>query len=59
MAQVMLTLIVWVVIVSVVQYLIARYRGFEAISQPAARTFEDQLWEYLSGEKGRGEERHV
>jgi len=59
MAQVMLTLMVWIVIVSVAQVLIGRYHGFEAVSRPAARTFEDQLWEYLSGEKGRGEERHV
>lgn len=59
MAQVMLTLIAWVIVVTVAQYLIGRYRGFDAVSGPAARTFEDQLWEYLSGEKGRGEERHV
>ncbi len=55
----MLTLLIWIVIVGGAQVLMARYHCFEALSRPVARTLEDQLWEYLSGEKGRGEERHV
>lgn len=59
MAQVLITLFTWVMIASIVHYLIVRYRVFESTAGNAANAFEDQWWEFVSGEKGRGDGRHV